>query len=194
MTAFARETLSTSQGNLTIELRTVNHRYLDFSFKIPERLRAAEGDLRKLATESLSRGKLDCLLRLQQGGAAAGGDGALVVDEARLDAVLNAVQQVAAKAGTTQALSPLEVLQFPGVCTTSEEGEEALLTAVVELFGKALGTLRDNRAREGSKLAVLILERLDQVATEVARIRERLPELLQQQRERVIARIADLDL
>ncbi len=65
MTAFARESGTTAQGVLTVELRSVNHRYLDCSFKLPDPLRALESTLREQAGKSLARGKLDCLVRLQ---------------------------------------------------------------------------------------------------------------------------------
>ncbi|TXS93790.1 YicC family protein [Parahaliea maris] len=197
MTAFARESLATEQGTLTLELRTVNHRYLDCHFKLPDSLRVLEANFREQAAKGLARGKLDCLLRLQQQGTAAVGP--LVVDEERLEEVLTAAALVgdrmaAGKLPGAQLLDPLQVLQFPGVCAAAESGEEALQAAAAKLFSEALTTLRDNRAREGEKLANLILERLDLVEAEVARTREHLPALLQQQRERVIARIEDLDL
>ncbi|GAB3283991.1 YicC family protein [Parahaliea aestuarii] len=192
MTAFARESLATEQGNLTLELRSVNHRYLDCHFKIPDSLRELEGRFREQASKSLSRGKLDCLLRLQQQGDTAAGP--LVIDEARLGEVLKAANLVARHSASTQPLDPLQVLQFPGVCASRADSEEVLQSAAAKLFAKALDTLKENRAREGEKLAALILERLDQVEAEVASTRERLPALLKQQRDRVIARIEDLDL
>jgi uncharacterized protein (TIGR00255 family) len=192
MTAFARESLATDAGTLTIELRTVNHRYLDCSFKIPDSLRSLETGFREQAAKSLARGKLDCMLRLQSHGAAAGGP--LAVDQQRLAEVVNAAQQVARQLPDAQALNPLEVLQFPGVCSNPEGTEQALQAAAEALFARALQTLAANRAREGEKLAALILDRLGQVETEVKRTREQLPLLLQQQRARVVARIAELDL
>ena len=192
MTAFARESVTTEHGTLTIELRTVNHRYLDCSFKIPDSLRALEGGFREQAGKSLARGKLDCLVRLQAPG---GSDSeALAVDEARLRAVLAALEQVNALLPQSQPLNPLELLAFPGVCRSPEASEQALQASAAAVFERALASLRENRAREGANLAALIRERLQQVETEVANTRERLPALLQQQRERVIGRINDLDV
>ncbi|MBN7797251.1 YicC/YloC family endoribonuclease [Parahaliea mediterranea] len=191
MTAFARESLATDHGTLVIELRSVNHRYLDCSFKMPDALRALEGGFREQATRGLSRGKLDCMLRLQHQASAQGGP--LSVDQSRLAEVLAAARAVADQLPGSQPLNPLEVLQFPGVCVSPEGAEQALQVAADELFKRALTTLRDNRAREGKKLAALVLERLEQVESEVARTREHLPALLRQQRERVVARIEELD-
>ena len=87
MTAFARESAATDTGVLTVELRSVNHRYLDCSFKLPDALRHLEPRFREDAGGALARGKLDCLIRLQSHPAEAG---ALQIDTARLETLLNA--------------------------------------------------------------------------------------------------------
>jgi len=192
MTAFARESRATDQGTLTVELRTVNHRYLDCSFKIPDTLRSLEGGFREQASKALARGKLDCLVRLQNQDASTGA--ALAIDEKRLQEVLQAAQRIASHAPNALPLNPLEVLSFPGVCSAPEGSEQALQQAATKVFAEALNSLRDNRAREGEKLGQLVLDRLEQVEVELACTREQLPALLQQQRDRVITRIQDLDV
>ena len=189
MTAFARESSNTEQGTLTVELRTVNHRYLDCTFKLPDSLRALEPNLRERAGKKLARGKVDCFVRVQQGPERGT---ALSINEDNLQALADASRQVAAVFEVNQPTA-LDVLHFPGVCSPPEQSEEALQSAVTELYSAALDTLAANRAREGEKLASLIRERIDQVAKEVAVTRERIPVLQQQQRDKVIARIEDLD-
>lgn len=191
MTAFARESAPVDQAILTVELRAVNHRYLDLSFKLPDPLRALEPRLREAAARRLGRGKVECMIRLQSGAA----DGpALELDPERLAAVLSAAREVQARAGDAAPIDPLQVLQFPGIARGPETSEEALQAAAARLFEQALGELVRTRRREGEKLAALVLERLAQVETEVAGTRERLPDLLRQQRERVIQRIGELDV
>ena len=151
MTAFARESASTDRGVLTVELRSVNHRYLDCSFKLPEALRPMEVKLREWAGASLARGKLDCFFRLQ---AHAGGSGEISVNTRQLDRVLAAASLVQERLGQTSPLDPLEVLQFPGVCETPEESDEELQREAGELYRHALDSLRLNRQREGEKLAL----------------------------------------
>ncbi len=192
MTAFARESVATDQGALIIELRSVNHRYLDCSFKLPDSLRALEAGFRDQAAKSLARGKLDCMLRLQAQGT--GSAGPLAIDDKRLREVLNATRKIARQIDNPARLNPMEVLHFPGVCVTSDDAEQALLRAASDLFGRALQSLRENRAREGEKLAATVLERLQQVETEVARTRGELPALLQGQRDKIVRRIAELDV
>ena len=123
MTAFARESVTTEQGILTVELRSVNHRYLDCSFKLPDALRSLEPRLREKASTALARGKLDCMLRLQAHPTQAG---ALQIDAARLDALLAAARIVEDRLDNAAPINPLQVLQFPGIYSSQEESEEQL--------------------------------------------------------------------
>ena len=191
MTAFARESATTEQGVLTVELRSVNHRYLDCSFKLPDVLRPLEQRLREQATAALGRGKLDRLIRLQSNPARSG---EWQVDKQQLERLLGAARDIEKAMEQSRPMSALEVLQFPGICSAQEQSEELLLKEAGALFAKALEDLKSNRAREGSKLAQLVLDRLQRLETEVAQTRRELPELMQQQRQRVITRISELDL
>jgi uncharacterized protein (TIGR00255 family) len=189
MTAFARESAATEQGILTVELRSVNHRYLDCSFKLPDALRSLEPRLREKAGAALARGKLDCMVRLQSHPAQAGG---LEIDSDRLDALIAATRTIQEQLENPAPISPLEVLQFPGIYSAPEESEEQLQEQALSLFSQALTNMQQNRQREGSKLAALVQDRLVQVEAAVSTTREILPALMQQQRDRIITRIADL--
>lgn len=189
MTAFARESAATQQGDLSVELRSVNHRYLDCTFKLPDALRSLEPTLRERAGAALARGKLDCLIRLQAHGTEGG---ALRINYGPLQSLLGASREIARELGESRPPSPLEILQFPGICSPLEPSDEALRSSAEVLFGKALANLADHRRREGDKLAALVRSRLGQVADEVAATRRRLPVLIQQQRDRVVARITEL--
>jgi uncharacterized protein (TIGR00255 family) len=191
MTSFARESATTEQGVLTVELRSVNHRYLDCSFKLLDALRPLEPRLREKAGKALARGKLDCMIRLQAHPARSG---ELHVNRQQLDKLLAATALVNDKLDSAGALSALEVLQFPGICSAPELSEEALQKDALALFDKALDNLAQNRSREGDKLSTLVLDRLAQVEKEVIATREIMPQLMQQQRERISNRIAELDI
>ena len=191
MTAFARESATSDQGVLTVELRSVNHRYLDCSFKLPDALRALEPKLREKAGSRLARGKLDCMIRLQAHPAKAG---ELQVNPEQLNKLLAATRVIAEQMDDAGAFSPLQVLQFPGICSAEEQSDEVLQKDALALFGDALDNLAQNRQREGDKMAKLVLDRLRQVESEVVATREILPSLLQQQRDRVTSRITDLDM
>ena len=191
MTAFARESASTEHGVLTVELRSVNHRYLDCSFKLPDVLRPLESKLREQASAALARGKLDCLIRVQSHAARAG---EWQVDESQLERLLATANDIAAKLKDPRPLSALEILQFPGICSSEDHSEEALQKTASGLFASALKELKSTRLREGEKLAQMVRDRLEQVELEVATTREALPTLMQQQRQRVISRIEDLEV
>jgi uncharacterized protein (TIGR00255 family) len=191
MTAFARETATTEQGILTVEMRSVNHRYLDYSFKLPDALRSLESRLREKAGSVLARGKLDCTIRLQPNPAQLG---ALAIDQARLDSVLAAAHIIGQQLDAPAPVNPIEVLQFPGVYSAAEDSEEELQKTALALFGQALENLQQNRQREGAKLATLVLDRLLQVDREVSATRAILPQLIAQQRDRIVARIAGLEV
>tara|TARA_R110002124_G_scaffold4505_15_gene27368 strand:- start:6175 stop:7041 length:867 start_codon:yes stop_codon:yes gene_type:complete len=189
MTAFARESAATEQGILTVELRSVNHRYLDCSFKLPDPLRALEPRLRERAGTVLARGKLDCVIRLQAHPAQLG---ELEIDRERLAALVAATRTIAEQLDNTAPVSPLAVLQFPGIYSAPETSEEQLQTAALSLFNQALTNMQQTRQREGDKLAAAVRDRLSLVEAAIVATREILPALMQHQRERITARIADL--
>jgi uncharacterized protein (TIGR00255 family) len=189
MTSFSRESGATEQGILTVEMRSVNHRYLDCSFKLPDALKSLEPRLREKSSAVLSRGKFDCMFRLQSHPAQVA---ALEIDFARLDAVLAATRSIEERLENPPPVSALEVLQFPGICGAHEGSEEQLQAQALVLFDQALVSMQQSRQREGSKLAALVLDRLAQVEGEVKITRRELPVIVQQQRARIKARIAEL--
>lgn len=191
MTAFARERGERAQGTLVIELRSVNHRYLDCSFKLPEQLRGLEPAWRELMRTNLSRGKVECQLRWQAEQAVTS---ELVVDPTQLQQLLHTIAEVEKSMREPRPVSALEVMQWPGVLNRSEGNEDELLALATEVFKRALRGLAENRAREGEKLAEFIHQRLEQVNTEVANVRKALPELLDQQRMRIVSRLAEINL
>tara|TARA_R110000823_G_scaffold119998_23_gene244665 strand:+ start:35593 stop:36447 length:855 start_codon:yes stop_codon:yes gene_type:complete len=191
MTAFARESMQIPAGTLTVELRSVNHRYLDCSFKVPDSLRALESRLREQLTTALARGKVDCLVRLQQQSETAGEP---VIDESRLTNLLQAARRIAKLSGNDTPPDSLQLLQFPGIYNAAETSEDALIEAARELFARALKDLQASRRREGEKLATLLHERLAQVEQQVHATREILPDIMRAQRQRITQRIAELDV
>lgn len=192
MTAFARETVDSGQGALTVEIRAVNHRYLDCSFKLPDALRNLEVRLRQRAAAKLARGKVECLIRLQPPQTAQAPP--IEINRERLQQVIVAATTVALAMSRAQPVNPLELLQFPGVCSVAEADGDALQATAATLFDAALNSLIENRAREGAQLAAIIRDRLDQVEVETAATRELLPELKQQQRARLLARLEELQV
>lgn len=187
MTAFAREA-SRAPTAIVAELRSVNHRYLDCHFKLPDALRALEPQLREALAGDLARGKVDCQLRID---AQAGAQG-VHIDPTRLAEVADAIDEVrsACKARKPDALA---ILQFPGVCDGAGDDEEALFDAAMATFRQALTGLNATRKREGEQLEKALRQRLDAIAIEVGLLRENLPVLRQQQEERLRRRLDELE-
>jgi uncharacterized protein (TIGR00255 family) len=187
MTAFAREA---SRGPLAIvvELRSVNHRYLDCHFKLPDALRALEPRLREALSAELARGKIDCQLRFDAQAQARG----LHIDHERLAEVAAAIGDVrsACKARRPDALA---ILQFPGVCDGAGDDEDALFDAAMATFRQALAGLKATREREGEQLHQALRQRLDAIGSEVSHLRDNLPALRRQQEERLRRRLDELD-
>ena len=117
MTAFARESVPLNEGVLTVELRTVNHRYLDCTFKLPDALRVMEPQLRDEAAKALARGKLECLMRLQ---AHQSNTAAYRIDDQRLAELLQAVDALQKQLREPAPVNALQILQFPGVYAQAE--------------------------------------------------------------------------
>lgn len=189
MTAFARELDDSGPGSLVIELRSVNHRYLDVLFKLPEPLRGLEPALREALQSRLARGKLEVQVRWQ---ADSGGATALELDRDRLEELVSALRDIESTVPGTQPPSALEILQWPGVLDSSSSDEDSLNRRALDLFERALESLAETRQREGEKLAQFIRDRLVSVTGQVESARQRMPELLEQQRQRLESRLADL--
>src|SRR5580704_17344624 len=189
MTGFARRETSGSWGTLVCELRSVNHRFLEVGFRLPDELRATEGELRARLTKQLRRGKVDCSIsyRRPQGTA-----GALDIDAAGLERVLAAVHVVNRALPLPATLNALDVLRWPGVLRDEASGGDELQQAAQGLFGQTLEELVATRAREGVRLRELLGERCTSLETLVAGVRARLPEVQARMRARLNERLAEI--
>ncbi|MFK7160270.1 YicC/YloC family endoribonuclease [Marinospirillum sp. MEB164] len=192
MTAFARCEEQHPWGHLSWEIRSVNQRYLEPQFRLPETLRVIEPELRQRLRKHLARGKLDITLRFQP---AVQGD-RLQLNSDLLNQLLQASQQIEQAASVhqvhTAAINPLELMQWSGVLQATETDEEALHAAALALFEQALGRLQEHRLREGAALAEMIVERLDQIAQHLEAAQQHLPEALAAWRAQLQERAAQL--
>jgi uncharacterized protein (TIGR00255 family) len=186
MTAFARR----ESIGISWEIRSVNHRYLDHSFKIPDQFRSIEITLRNLLKQQLSRGKVDCLLRLNN---AADVNASLQINEAQVHKLRSALDQISQIFGNTAPLNPLDILRFPGVVDDSPSGDDdALLAEATTLFTQALNDLTAMRAREGMTLSLIIADKLDELAQLTAAVRLEAPIISARQKTRLVERLAEL--
>ncbi|MGS2722892.1 YicC/YloC family endoribonuclease [Porticoccus sp. GXU_MW_L64] len=188
MTAFARQSSQHDWGNITWEIRSVNHRHLELDVRLPETVRELEMNLREQARKQLHRGKVGCYLQLQLENSNQSVD--LNLDLAKR--YVDASQQIAAMMPNPAQVSPLDVLRHPGVLREPEVDADTLKQAVTELFNKALQQLSTVREREGDKLRAMVEQRLDSIQIEVKTVRTRLPELMAAQRQKIHDKLAEL--
>ncbi|NCA70165.1 MAG: YicC family protein [Sphingobacteriia bacterium] len=189
MTAFARESRAADFGELTWELRAVNHRYLEPHLRLPEELRVLEPNVRARLAARLQRGKLDCALRFAP---AVGLAGSLSVNRPFVEQLLAASHEIGALVGGGAEPSPIELLRWPGVLQQQDPDLDQVTAAALELLEHAIDTLLATREREGERLAVLLAERCDRLQDSVERVRLRLPQVMEGVRQRLADRLSEL--
>ncbi len=187
MTAFAR--LDSQEGQFCWELRSVNHRYLDISIRLPEDFRSLEITIREHIQQHIKRGKIDCTLHFQ---AKKSNNAQWQINQELAQQLCDAMQQINAITGNTTPPNAIDILRWPGVVETQSLDIDEIGKTVLEHFDTALTQLVVQREREGAQLATLIEQRCIAIATEVERIRGDLPTILQAQRERLESRLAEL--
>ena len=188
MTAFARVEESEEWGYAVWEIRTVNHRYLDISLRLPEQLRALEGGVRERIASSLKRGKVECSLRY---------DAEAALEELAINSRLAARLIAAAHKlplASPAPVNPIEVLRWPGVIERNTPDLEQTRTRLFKLLDRALQELLDNRRREGEKTARMIEERCELALQQVGKLRTGVPEIINALSARYLARARELDL
>ncbi len=189
MTGFARRETTGAWGTLVCELRSVNHRFLEAGFRLPDELRAAEGELRARLSKQLRRGKVDCTVSYRR---AQGTGNTLELDPAALERVLAGVRIVARSLPASEAVSALDVLRWPGVLREESASGEELLVAAYAVFGATLDELIVTRAREGARLREVLEQRCGGLEALVAAVRVRLPEVQARVWARLNERVAEL--
>ena len=189
MTGFARREASGPWGSLVCELRSVNHRFLESGFRLPEELRSAETELRQTLARELKRGKVDCTLTYR---AARESELALNIDSAALERVLARIREVSSALPERQTVNVVDVLRWPGVIRDEGAAGEDLLAAAIQLFKTTVTELAATRAREGARLRELIEQRCTALEALVSQVRARLPEVQARIRARLIERLAEL--
>nr|WP_010132092.1 YicC/YloC family endoribonuclease [Microbulbifer agarilyticus] len=191
MTAFGRAEVNYSTGTAVWEMRSVNHRYLEPHFRLPEAARALEPKLREQLRKTLNRGKLEMTLNLR---AVSGEAAAIEVNQPLVEQLLAAAKQVSPGLGGLDSLplNPMEILKWPGVIAEPETDAQEQANAILDGFKQALKQLVENREREGAELAGFIEARLAGINDQVTTVRALLPQILQNQREKLKTRLEEL--
>lgn len=192
MTGFARRETKLPWGTLVWEIRSVNHRYLEPSFRLPEDFREIEPYLRDAMRKALQRGKVEASLSVQW---EQEGESELGINLSKIAQLTKAAQQINGLLGAIAApVNALDILRWPGVIQKQELDREQMHKAALELFDLALEGLIEHRSREGAELQQLIINRLDSVSAQVVNVRVRMPEILAAQREKLQTKLAALQV
>jgi uncharacterized protein (TIGR00255 family) len=189
MTGFARREVASPFGTLVCELRSVNHRFLDATLRMPDACRGLEPELRTALARPLKRGKIDGTVSLR---GTESTSASLEIDEAALERVLARLRVLSAAVREPVQLDLIELLRFPGVLRQEAVDSDALLDSVREVFAATLAELAAARLREGERLSNLIEQRCGLLGDMIALVRAHLPEARAALRQRFDERLAEL--
>lgn len=188
MTAFSRAQSQGKWGSAVCEVRSINHRYLELSVRLPDALHEIEVLMRERIRQHIRRGKIECHLRFQSGDNAGT---EIIINKHMAEMLCQATDTVGKMLSNAAPVNPMDVLHWPGILQIAEVDLEIIQDEILNLLEKCLLDLVKVRQREGEELKQLFLQRLDDMKTELAKVRQRMPEILQQQRARFSAKFTD---
>ena len=190
MTAFARLEVKKDWGDAVWEIRSVNQRYLENFFRLPEQFRGLENTLREKLRQSLTRGKIECSLRIETKKQT---NAELNLNKELANQVIQSLQWIKTQAGEGE-INLTDVLRYPGVVEAQEQDLDAISQDLLTAFDDLLTDFIAMRGREGEKLNDIIQQRLDAITVEADKVRSQMPAVLQWQRERLLQRFEDAQI
>ena len=188
MTSFASSEVELDGYTLIWEVRSVNHRYLDVSSRLPEAFRCLEPLVRAAVAKKLKRGKIDCNLSYRK---EKQGEDAIEIDDTRLNQLLNAVTKIENEMNQFQATTALDILKWPGIQAEVKEDMEPIHQGAIVLLNKTLEQLLESRQREGNDITDMVTSRCEQIEEQMLIAKKRLPEVQLQLREKLQKKIDD---
>jgi uncharacterized protein (TIGR00255 family) len=190
MTAFGRCESAFDWGTLSWEVRSVNHRYLETNVRLPEELRTLEARVRERVGQRVRRGKVECALRIRQ---TASSIAELQIDEGLARSVVKACHSLEGFMMNAARLSPIDVLRWPGVVVDPEQDLQPMQEAALEALEEVLDDFVQSREREGEQIKQMLVSRCDSIEALVAKQREHAPLAFERWKEKLLARLADID-
>ncbi|MFT5032192.1 MAG: hypothetical protein ACI9OO_000122 [Bacteroidia bacterium] len=191
MTSFAHQRLEYSWGTCAWEIRSVNQRYLDLSFKLPELWRGLEPVLRDELRKTLGRGKVEVILRIQLQNQS---NASLQVNQELVAQLIGAAESIREQLQNPSTIDPLAILQWPGVVGEAQIDTDEIQQALAGQFKCAVDELLAGREREGAELKDLIEQRLEQIKAITLKLRIYMPQLVQAQRDKLHQRLEALQV
>jgi uncharacterized protein (TIGR00255 family) len=193
MTAFSRQEAVYDWGTISWEVRSVNQRYLEPSFRLPENFRELEFAFRDVLRKKINRGKLECQLRFQSVDKAATH---LTINPSNAQALANAIDTLGTWFKDLDPANPLDILKWPGILSDEGSDFEMMKKAVVTLFNQSVDELIQVRLREGAQLKDIIEQRLDAIEAIVVEVQAKLPTIIAAQKQNLLDKLeaAKVDL
>lgn len=190
MTGFARGSVSTGTQTVTVECRSVNNRFLDVQFRMPDALREFESALRERVSRAFSRGKLELTIRALDDASST----PVAIDHGRVEAFRSALTEIAVAFPESNAPDQLAILLAPGVMVEQASDIEALRAATNEALDQCLSELKEQRQAEGQKLALMVKERCTAIRAHLEALQVQLPALQTAHRQKLLSRLSTLDI
>ena len=190
MTAFAHLELKKNWGNAVWEIRSVNQRFLETYFRLPEAFRHLEMGLRERLRAALTRGKVECNLRIEL---THNESNELALNHAYAEKVVSALKSLQTIAGAGE-INLVDVLRYPGVVDSQNQDLDQIAEDLLAGFEQILAEFIAMRGREGANLQTLIQQRLDTISEIATRVQAQMPSILQWQKDRLQQRFDELNL
>ncbi len=190
MTGFARRIVETQWGVVQWEARSLNHRGLDLSFRMPEKFAALEADCRRLLATKLNRGRIEITLRFDDSGAVSD---LQQVDTNALNNLLKHVESIKELAPDSSSISVRDLLKWPGVLRSTGVENTQLDDTVLNAFSDLLEELVDDRLREGGQIQTLLVEKIGELKNHESQMVEMVVAAAEAERERLAKRLSELE-
>jgi len=188
MTGYARKEQEFDWAKIVVEVRSVNHRFLDLSFKMSDEMRIFELDLKELIGQFLKRGKVEIAIKASVD---AVNSDKISYDEEFVKKLSKTLHEIDRQLYNAAPVKSLDVLGWPGVLVTEADVQDSAKSDLLALLSAALEELQEVRAREGDALKQLIETRLDDIKTIISRVSEHIPEILEGQRNKILQKFED---
>jgi uncharacterized protein (TIGR00255 family) len=190
MTAFARHEIKGDWGNAVWEIRSVNQRFLETYFRLPEQFRSIEPVLRERFRKQLNRGKVECNLRFNANPSAK----SKITLNGELAAELMKHANTIASLADNATVNPAEIMRWPGVMEAEEADMDNIQAEILAGFDQALKDFIVARTDEGENLKTLIEQRLNGIIEQAEIVKGHMPEIIQWQRKRITDKFADANI
>ncbi|MDY6420377.1 MAG: YicC/YloC family endoribonuclease [Succinivibrio dextrinosolvens] len=188
MTGSSNRIINTERVNISIDITSVNNRFLEIYLKMPDQLRHLDSKLRSIIQEKLTRGKIDCYLSY-----ALNATDSLNINQDVLHALANAVSKINQELPQSN-VNALEILNYPGVISQEANLQELIDEEILRNFSEAIDTMKENRRKEGIKLKEALISRLDKIVELSKIVGAQLEKLVELERQRIVSKISTLDV